>query len=100
MALQNMAKGADFSKKYEARFKGPVQVYAPFTYDAVYVLVDAMKRAKSTTAAAVLAQMPSTNYPGLIGNIAFDQKGDMKEGVITIYDFKGGKKSVLDVMKM
>jgi branched-chain amino acid transport system substrate-binding protein len=100
MALQNMAKGADFSKKYEARFKGPVQVYAPFTYDAVYVLVDAMKRANSTTAAAVLAQMPATNYPGLIGNIAFDQKGDMKEGVITIYDFKGGKKSVLDVMKM
>ncbi|MEI8399741.1 MAG: branched-chain amino acid ABC transporter substrate-binding protein [Alcaligenaceae bacterium] len=100
MALQNMAKGTDFSKKYEARFKGPVQVYAPFTYDAVYVLVDAMKRANSTTAAAVLAQMPSTNYPGLIGNIAFDKKGDMKEGVITIYDFKGGKKSVLDVMKM
>lgn len=100
MALQNMAKGADFSKKYEARFKGPVQVYAPFTYDAVYVLVDAMKRANSTTAAAVLAQMPATSYPGLIGNIAFDQKGDMKEGVITIYDFKGGKKSVLDVMKM
>ena len=100
MALQNMAKGADFSKKYEARFKGPVQVYAPFTYDAVYVLVDAMKRSNSTTAAAVLAQMPATNYPGLIGNIAFDQKGDMKEGVITIYDFKGGKKSVLDVMKM
>jgi len=100
MALQNMAKGADFSKKYEARFKGPVQVYAPFTYDAVYVLVDAMKRAKATTAEAVLAQMQGTNYPGLIGNIAFDQKGDMKEGVITIYDFKGGKKSVLDVMKM
>ena len=100
MALQNMTKGAEFSKKYEARFKGPVQVYAPFTYDAVYVLVDAMKRAKSTSASAVLAAMPATNYPGLIGNIAFDQKGDMKEGVITIYDFKGGKKSVLDVMKM
>ena len=100
MALSKMAKGADFAKKYEARFKGPVQIYAPFTYDAVYVLVDAMKRAKSTTAAAVLAQMPSTNYAGVIGNIAFDPKGDMKEGVITIYDFKGGKKAVLDVMKM
>jgi len=100
MALSKMAKGADFTKKYEARFKGPVQVYAPFTYDAVYVLVDAMKRAKSTTAAAVLAQMPTTNYPGTIGNIAFDKKGDMKEGVITIYDFKGGKKSVVDVVKM
>jgi len=100
MALAKMDKGAEFAKKYEARFKSPVQIYAPFTYDSVYVLVDAMKRAKSTTAAAVLAQMPSTNYPGVIGNIAFDQKGDMKEGVITIYDFKDGKKSVLDIMKM
>jgi branched-chain amino acid transport system substrate-binding protein len=38
--------------------------------------------------------------PGLVGNIAFDSKGDMKEGVITLYDFKDKKKTVLDVIKM
>jgi len=44
--------------------------------------------------------MPATNYNGLIGNIAFDSKGDMKEGVITLYQFGNKKKEVLDVMKM
>ena len=100
MSLSKMAKGADFAKKYEARFKTPIQVYAPFTYDAVYVIADAMKRANSTKAAAILAAMPATNYDGLIGHIAFDAKGDMKEGVITLYQFGNKKKEVLDVMKM
>ncbi len=32
-----------------------MQVYAPFSYDAVYIIVDAMKRANSTDPAKVLA---------------------------------------------
>ena len=59
-----------------------------------------MKRANSTAPAAILAQMPTTNYEGLIGNIAFDPKGDMKVGIITLYEFKDKKKSVLDIVKM
>ena len=100
LALSKMEKGADFDKRYQARFNAPVQIYAPFTYDAVMVIVDAMKRANSTDAAAILAEMPKTNYKGVIGNIAFDEKGDMKEGTITLYDYKDKKKSVLDVVKM
>ncbi len=100
MALSKMPKGADFAKNYKSRFNAEVQIYAPFTYDAVYVIADAMKRANSTAPAAILAQMPTTNYNGLIGNIAFDPKGDMKVGIITLYDFKDKKKSVLDIVKM
>ncbi len=100
MALSKMAKGADFEKAYQTRFNTGVQIYAPFTYDAVYVIADAMKRANSTTPAAILAQMPTTNYNGLIGNVAFDAKGDMKEGIITLYEFKDKKKAVLDIVKM
>ena len=100
MSLTKMAQGADFQKRYKERFNSDVQIYAPFTYDAVYVLVDAMKRANSTDPAKILIAMPDTKITGLIGNIAFDNKGDMKEGVITLYDFKDRKKSVLDVIKM
>lgn len=100
LALSKMAKGADFEKNYKARFNSPVQIYAPFTYDSVYVIVDAMKRANSTDKAAILGQMPTTNMNGLIGNIAFTDKGDMKEGIITLYNFPEKKKSVLDVVKM
>ena len=100
LALSKMERGADFEKKYDARFHTPVQIYAPFTYDAVYVVVDAMKRANSIEPPKVLAAMPSTDYTGVIGHIAFDDKGDLKEGAITLYDFKDGKKAVLDVVKM
>jgi branched-chain amino acid transport system substrate-binding protein len=100
MALSKMAQGADFQKRYKDRFNSDVQIYAPFTYDAVYVLVDSMKRSNSTDPAKILAAMPDTKMQGLVGNIAFDNKGDMKEGVITLYDFKDKKKTVLDVIKM
>ena len=100
MALSKMAQGADFQKRYKARFNSDVQIYAPFTYDAVYVLVDSMKRSNSTDPAKILAAMPDTKMQGLVGNIAFDNKGDLKEGVITLYDFKDKKKTVLDVIKM
>jgi branched-chain amino acid transport system substrate-binding protein len=100
MALSKMAQGADFQKRYKERFNSDVQIYAPFTYDAVYVLVDSMKRSNSTDPAKILAAMPDTKMQGLVGNIAFDNKGDMKEGVITLYDFKDKKKTVLEVIKM
>jgi len=35
LALSKMERGADFEKKYTDRFHTPVQIYAPFTYDAV-----------------------------------------------------------------
>jgi branched-chain amino acid transport system substrate-binding protein len=99
-ALSKMPQGADFQKRYKERFNSEVQIYAPFTYDAVYVLVDSMKRANSTDPAKILLVMPDTKVNGLVGNIAFDNKGDMKEGVITLYDFKDKKKTVLDVINV
>ncbi len=76
MPLEKMAGGAAFQKRYVARFNQPIQIYAPFTYDAVYIIVDAMKRANSTDPAKILAEMPSTDYHGVLGETQFDSKGD------------------------
>jgi branched-chain amino acid transport system substrate-binding protein len=100
LAVSRMEKGAEFAAKYKKRFGTDIQIYAPFTYDAVHVIVDAMKRAGSTDAAKVLEKMPETNMKGLIGDIAFDNKGDMKTASITLYNYIDKKKTVLDVVKM
>lgn len=100
LALSRMPKGQDFDQRYVARFKTPVDAYAPFTYDAVYVIYSAMKRADSTERTKILAAMPSTQYDGVIGHIAFDPRGDLKNAAITIYQFKDKKKTVMDVVKM
>jgi branched-chain amino acid transport system substrate-binding protein len=100
MDLSQMKAGAEFQKKYKERFKIDVDNYAPFSYDAVYVIVDAMKRANSVETAKILAVMPQTNLEGLIGNIAFEDNGDMKDGIITIYDYKDKKRSVIEIITM
>jgi branched-chain amino acid transport system substrate-binding protein len=67
-------------------------------YDAVMVFIDAMKRAGSTDPAKFVPEMYKTNYQGVIGPIAFDDKGDLVNGPITIYVVKGGKWEPLETV--
>jgi branched-chain amino acid transport system substrate-binding protein len=98
--IEKMPGGAAFETRFAARFHEPIQVYAPYAYDAVYVIVDAMKRANSYDPSRILAAMPATNHDGVIGNIQFDQHGDLKNGVISIYQYRSGKKTLVDVVRM
>jgi branched-chain amino acid transport system substrate-binding protein len=100
MALEKMPGGTDFACRYDARFRQPLQVYAPFAHDAVYILIDAMKRANSTDPTKLLAAMPSTDYKGVIGETTFNAQGDLRYGAISVYSYKNGKKSLLDVIRM
>jgi branched-chain amino acid transport system substrate-binding protein len=100
MAIEKMAGGKRFEDKYMARFNQAIVLYAPFTYDAVYIIVDAMKRADSIDPAKILAAMPATNYDGAIGNVQFDAHGDLKHGVISMYGYKSGKRALIGVEQM
>jgi branched-chain amino acid transport system substrate-binding protein len=100
LSLDKMPGGAAFEKKYEARFHQPILIYAPFSYDAVYIVVDAMKRTNSTDASGIVAQMPRTDHRGVIGQTQFDQRGDLRHGVISLYTYRAGKKTLIDALKM
>jgi hypothetical protein len=49
-------------------------------YDSVKVMVEAMKAADSSDPAKYLPKLKETNYKGVTGQIAFDEKGDIKNG--------------------
>ena len=99
MPLSKMAKGVEFNTNYEKAFPGQkVQIHSPFSYDATYALVEAMKIANSTDPEAIAAAMPKVNFEGLIGQIAFDEKGDIKGGVITVQEIKNKELVVLDTV--
>ncbi len=98
LPLSRMKAGPTFEKEYEKRFGTTVQIYAPYAYDSVMVIVDAMKRSGSTDRAKVLATARSTDYQGLIGGIQFDGKGDVKNPRLTLYGYKDGKKILLTTM--
>ncbi|WP_255990301.1 branched-chain amino acid ABC transporter substrate-binding protein [Chitinolyticbacter albus] len=97
-AKEDMPGGKEFLSKFKAKFGTEVQLYAPYCYDAVKVLVEAMKKAGSTDPAKYLPELAKTDYQGVTGKINFDEKGDVKNGAITIYTVKGGKWQVLEVV--
>jgi branched-chain amino acid transport system substrate-binding protein len=69
-------------------------------FDAVHIIVAAMKRANSADPAKILAAMPSTDYSGVTGEIQFDSRGDLKQGVVSLYRYDAAKKTLIDVVKM
>jgi len=90
----------DFGVKYKKRFNDDVKLYAPYVYDAVSVMVDAMQRAKSSDPAKYLPELAKTNgYKGVTGTISFDSKGDIKNGALTLYSYKAGKRDQLAVIR-
>jgi len=90
-AVDKLAKGEEFKQKYKAKFGTDVQIYSPYSYDAVYAIADAIKRAGKPDRVAVTAALASSNLPGLTGVIAFDDKGDIKNGAISMFQVKDGK---------
>jgi len=90
----------DFGVKYKKRFNDDVKLYAPYVYDAVNLMVDAMQRAKSTDPSKYLAELSKTSgYKGVTGVIAFDEKGDLKNGALTLYTYKAGKRDQIAVVR-
>ncbi len=89
--LGQMPGGRDFSQRYEAKYKQPIQLYAPYCYDAVNVMIAAMQQADSVDPAKYLPALAKISYDGVTAKISFDEKGDLKGGAITLYQVQQGK---------
>ena len=89
----------DFYAAYKAKYKADVQVYAPYVYDALNVMVAAMVKAGSSEPAKYLPELAKISHKGVTGNIAFDEKGDIKNGALTLYTYKGGKREQIAVVR-
>ncbi len=93
------ANMADFKKRFKARWNIDVQLYAPYTYDALMTMVAAMQKAGSADPAKYLPALAKISYDGVTGKVSFDKNGDIKDGALTLYTYKGGKRSEMMVVK-
>jgi branched-chain amino acid transport system substrate-binding protein len=89
-----------FRDDFKKKFGVDVQIYAPYVYDAVNVMVAAMVKAGSSDPAKYLPVLAKTEgYKGVTGVISFDEKGDIKNGALTLYTYKGEKREQLAVVR-
>ena len=94
---EKMPQGAAFYDKFKAKFNADVQVYAPFTYDATNVLIAAIAKV-GTDPAKIIDAVKATSMDGVTGKIAFDDKGDIKDGAVTVFQVKGGKWETVQIV--
>jgi branched-chain amino acid transport system substrate-binding protein len=89
----------DFRVRFKTKYNIGVQLYAPYVYDSVMVMATAMQNAKSADPAKYLPALKAIRYEGVTGTIQFDQNGDIKDGALTLFTYKGGKRSKIDVVR-
>jgi branched-chain amino acid transport system substrate-binding protein len=89
-----------FKSKFKAKFGTEVQVYAPYVYDSLKMMVAAMVKAGSSDPVKYLPVLAATkDYPGVTGPISFDEKGDIKGGALTLKTVRGGKLEEIAVIR-
>ena len=94
------AASKKFLDAYKKAFNTDPILYAPFTYDAANMIIEAMKKADSADPKNYLPELQKlSGFTGATGPIAFDDKGDRKDAEITIFTMKGGKIEPLAVVK-
>ncbi len=90
----------EFYAAYKKKFNEDVKVYAPYVYDATMLMAAAMVKAGSAEPAKYLPVLAkTTGYKGVTGTISFDNKGDVKNGALTLYTYKGGKRDEIAVVR-
>ena len=89
----------DFKAAYKKKYGQDVVIYAPYTYDALMTMADAMQKAKSADPKKYLPELAKIHHKGVTGMISFDPKGDIKDGTITLYTYREGQRTQLAVTK-
>jgi len=79
------------SLKEETSFSidGPGE-YAPYAYDAVFLVIEAMRRSNSILPEDFMTELKEISFDGVTGNIQFDSNGDRLDPPSTIFIIKDG----------
>ena len=89
---QDQSTAKSFIDRYKKRWNQDPGPYSALEYDAVNVVINAIKQSGSTDRAAIIKAITGTkNYQGATGAINFDKKGDRTSVLYITYIIKGGK---------
>lgn len=96
-----LSSASAFVSAYQAKFNSSPGAYSANAYDAMNIILQAVKQAISTNGGSlpanpsqfresVRANIASISYDGAIGHTSFDQNGDTTNGLITVWQVQNG----------
>jgi len=83
--VEALPSATDFVERYQKRWAGAVpRTYDHYGYEAARVALVALRRAGDPDRRKVLEAVRRTDMRAMIGDVAFDSKGDTLRGIITM----------------
>jgi len=64
--------------------------YAPYCYDSVFVIIEAMKKSNSILPQDYIDELRTISYDGVVGHIEFDSNGERVSPPSTVFIVKDG----------
>ena len=88
--LQQLRKNPEFTSKYSTKYSEPPQLFTDTTYDAVYILVEAIKESRESQIPLKLA-LENTSYNGLLGKYKFRSNKSLATGNTSLVCIKNNE---------
>ncbi len=89
--LDKAEAGKKFSTDYKQKYNRPPEVYAASFYDGMMVVAQAMKAANSVEPNQYGPELAKIKYKGVAASYEFDNKHDLTQSPVTVFQFKGGE---------
>jgi branched-chain amino acid transport system substrate-binding protein len=91
LEAREFTAGGAFLDKYRAKYKIDPAYAGHYTYDAMYVLAAAIRRAESAKPQDIVATLRKIDgYAPVTGSMKWDAQGEQRYGVIGVYSANGG----------
>lgn len=87
---KNIPAAKGFLEKYSTRF-GEIGPYSIYAYDAINILLTAIKEAGTTDGKVVIEKIHSMEFSGALGKIKFTENGDVTGSPYVIWITKDSK---------
>lgn len=88
--IVNQPRGAEFLSAYQAAgFAEPPSDFGPYAFDAAGLILAAVQR-RGFDRAGVIAEVQAASGSGVTGPLGFDNFGDTRNKVVTLYRVEGG----------
>ena len=93
--LEKGDAGKTFVADYKQKYNRAPEVYAASFYDGMMLVAQAMKAANSVEPKQYAPELAKIKYKGVAASYDFDEKHNLKQSPVTIFQFKDGEPTAI-----
>jgi len=94
-SMLESAEGKNFTADFRKKFNRLPDVYAASFFDGLNLMVEAMKIAGSIEPKQYAIALKKVQYKGIAGNYRFDERHDLKDAPVTVFQFNGAEPAAI-----